>query len=142
MVSRTPFEAVRKIALIVGSPGEGEKRLKSVFEDVKVVKRFASSHGFDEVKILVDKDATAQNVDLYFARLAIQSIEQRIDCGKNKKLFCLFYYSGHGYITGGTTRACLTDQEDYPFEVKIRNFKNEHPNSFSLGIFDACRVQY
>ena len=51
------------------------------------------------------------------------------------------YFSGHGLIDQGTTRAVLNDCTNYPFEIKLRDFRHEHCiNSFVFGVFDGCRT--
>jgi hypothetical protein len=56
------------------------------------------------------------------------------------KFLLIVYYTGHGHLSDGTTRAHIWKSDNYPIEVKLRNFSIEHANnSFVLGIFDACR---
>jgi len=58
----------------------------------------------------------------------------------NSKFFIFVYYTGHG-ILKNTSRACLYDDENYPLEVIMRNFNNDHAdNCYMFGVFDACRI--
>jgi len=44
-------------------------------------------------------------------------------------------------IKKGTQRVCLADDQSYPLEARIRNFKNKHSaNCFVFSVFDTCRV--
>ena len=52
-------------------------KLTSVFEDVHAVKRFAETHEFDEVKVFLDKEATAYNLYKFFGELSLQSLDHK-----------------------------------------------------------------
>jgi len=50
------------------------------------------------------------------------------------------YYSGHGILLGGLQRVCIHDDEEYPLEKQMRDFKNENAeNAFVFAVVDTCR---
>jgi len=129
------------VIVIVGSPGQVGKRgyLSSALEDVEAVRKFAFDHKFDEIIELYGEQATKNAVNKIFSAQNLRCLEYR-DMGHAGKYLVFIYYSGHGSIKNGTTRARLSDCADYPLELKIAKFTNENAqNSFILSVIDACR---
>jgi len=44
-------------------------------------------------------------------------------------------------VRKATQRVCLYDDDEYPLEARIRNFKNSNAsNCFIFSVFDTCRI--
>ena len=94
------FQAEEKHALIIGY-SLGNQRLPEVYDDVKVVEKFAQKQKFTTITTLLDHKATKEAVIGFFTDQA----KRCFDHGKknnNKKYFIMVHYAGHGGMKHGT----------------------------------------
>jgi hypothetical protein len=142
MVESNIFDAEHRVMLVIASPGPRNNYLSSVFDDAKRTVKFGERYGF-ETHQLIDKAATVDAINLFFAKQDVACLEHKMRQPKGKYLF-LVCYSGHGALLHGTNHVLLPDAERdfvcFQLEIMIRNFRNTHPdNSFIFGVFDCCR---
>ena len=88
-----------------------------------------------------DSEATEKAVNQYFTELAKKSSDP-VFLKSGKKLLNFIYYSGYGVDWSATHRVLLEDTI-YPLELKILQFKNEHPeNTFNIGVLATYKYAY
>ena len=100
MVESSICEADERHALIIGY-SHGNPRLPEVYDDVKVVEKFAQKQKFTTVTVLLDQEATKDALIGFFTDQA----KRCFDHGKKntaKKYFIMVHYSGHGGLKKGT----------------------------------------
>jgi hypothetical protein len=95
---------------------------------------------FTSVTVLRKEQATTEAVRRYFD-------DQEFNCfihGKKdskRKYLLMVYYTGVCRILNGTQRVGLHDDDNFPLENRIRNFKNKYSkNAYVWGIFDSGRI--